>query len=167
MRFLAAEREAGMKVSPSRTRPLAVLAALAVLALGACDSSSEESDYVDRLNEITEGLRGDVAEISDNSKAVGDPQLTADAYEKFAAEFGAAATEAAALDAPGQISELHDQIVRDLEAMESEAAKAAEAARASPAADLVHIQAKLEVDEGQLATNIDRTIAEINTQLQD
>jgi hypothetical protein len=152
---------------PAVLRSLAALAALTALALGACDSSSEESDYVDRLNDVTESLRGDVAEISDNSKAVGDPQLTADAYEKFAAEFGAAATQAAELDPPGQISELHDQIVRDLEAMEAEASKAAEAARASPAADLVHIQAKLEVDEGQLATNIDRTIAEINSELQD
>ena len=148
-------------------RLLAATAVLAALALAACDSNGEEQDYVDSLNDITEGLRGDVAEISKTSKAVGDPQLTADAYEEFAAEFGAAADDAGELEPPDKISELHEQIVRDLDAMEKEAITAAKEARASPATDLVHIQARLEVDEGALATNIDRTIQEINNQLQD
>lgn len=122
---------------------------------------------MDRLNEITESLRGDVAEISKTSKAVGDPQLTADAYEKFAAEFGVAAEDAAELTPPGQIADLHDQIVRDLETMKDEATRAADQVRASPAADIVHIQARLEVQAGQLATNVDRTIEGINNQLQE
>lgn len=148
---------------------LATLAASAALAvgIGACDSNGEEQDYVDQVNEITESLRGDVEELSQDGKAVGDPQETADVYEGFAAEFEQAAKDAAELSPPGQIEDLHEKIVKDLEAMRDEATKAAEEARGSPAADLVHIRARLEIDVGSLAADIDKTIEEINAELQD
>ena len=155
-----------MLARPSRTLP-AVVAVLVALGIGACDSNGEEQDYVDQLNEITESLRDDVDELSKDGKAVGDPQATADVYEGFAAEFDQAAKDAGELTPPGQISDLHEKIVKDLEAMRKEAADAADLARAAPAADLVHIRARLEVDVGSLATNIDATIDQINEDLQD
>jgi hypothetical protein len=151
----------------SRASITTALAVAATLSLIACDSNGEENDYVDSVNEITDVLRKDVSELSKDEKAVGDPQQTADVYEQFAAEFDQAASDAADLDAPEGISELHSQIVKDLQAMSAEASKAADEARAAPAADLVHISARLEIDEGSLAHDIDRTIDEINAELQD
>jgi hypothetical protein len=150
-------------------RRLTILAAIAALAagLGACDSNDDEQEYVDRLNAITESLRGDVEELSKDGKAVGDPQETADVYDKFAAQFGQAAEDAVGLTPPSGIEDLHETIVMDLEAMRDESAKAADLARAAPAADLVHIRARLEIDVGSLAADIDKTIDEINAELRD
>ena len=151
-----------------RPRSLALFAALAAVTalLGACGSGSSEDDYADSVNEITEVLRTDVEELSKDSKAVGDPQETADVYDRFADEFGQAATDAADLDPPEEISELHDAIVKDLMAMQKEAARAADEARSVPAADLVHVSSKLEVAEGGLARDIDAAIEHINEELQ-
>jgi outer membrane murein-binding lipoprotein Lpp len=147
-------------------RLLAAFAVLAVLALVGCNSNEDEQDYVDRLNEITEVLRDDVDQLSKDGKAVGDPQATADVYEGFAAKFGQAATDAAKLTPPDQISDLHDQIVKDLEAMRREAMRAADQVRALPATEIVHVRARLEIDEGRLANDIDTAIEEINNELQ-
>jgi microcystin degradation protein MlrC len=154
-----------MMASRSWTPLLALAAVLALL--GACGSNSDEDDYVDRLNQITEVLRKDVAQLSKDGKAVGDPQATAEVYDRFADEFGQAAADAAELSPPDQISELHHQIVRDLEAMQKEAARSADEARGVAAADLVHVRARLEVVEGRLAGDIDAAIEQINKELQD
>ncbi len=151
------------------TRRLATLAAAAALAagLGACDENGEEQDYVDSVNEITETLRDDVTELSNGSRATGDPEATARIYDEFAAEFGDAAMDAEALDPPEQIAEQHDRIVQDLNDMEREAAMAADVVRDAAATDIVHVSARLEIDVGRLASDIDATIEEINAELQE
>jgi hypothetical protein len=145
---------------------VAVTGALAMTAV-ACGSNGDEQDYVDQLNGITDVLREDVAQLSKDSKAVGDPEATAKVYEGFAAEFGQAATDAGDLNAPDQISDLNDRIVKDLTSMQDEAVSAAGEVRKVAATDIVHIRAQLEIQEGRLASDIDRTIAAINDELQD
>jgi hypothetical protein len=154
-----------MKPRVRRRVAIVGILALAAVAPAACGSGSEEDDYVDRLNEITEVLRDDVSQLSKDGVAVGDPEETAQVYDEFAAEFGQAAAEAAELEPPGEIADLHDRIVDDLESMEMEASNAAEAVRAGGADDIVHVSARLEIDEGRLAADIDGTIQEINAEL--
>jgi outer membrane murein-binding lipoprotein Lpp len=149
------------------SRSLATIAVAGALAVnvGGCGSNSDEQDYVDHLNGITDVLREDVAQLSKDSVAVGDPEETAKVYEGFAGEFEQAATDAGDLNAPDQISDLNDRIVKDLTSMQEEAARAAAEVRKVAATDIVHIRARLEIEEGRLASDIDRAIAEINDEL--
>lgn len=148
-----------------RLRSLALaLAAAAALALAACGSdTAENNDYVDEVNEVSAAL---LASVNSIPAGGGSPKQISAALEDVAGQVGTAATDLDQITPPEDVSGLHDEIVADLQTLESEAANAADEVSAGGAAAAVGVVAQFVAEANRLGTEIDSTISEINSELQ-
>ena len=149
-------------------RVIAPLLAAAALALAACDGDTDEkNDYVDEVNGVTATLNSGLTEISSQATAVGSPEQAASVFSGFGSSLDAAATDLEGITPPDEVAGLHDQIVEDLQTLSSEATNAADEIKAGGAASVAGVATQFIAEANRIAGEIDTTIGEINSQLQE
>lgn len=145
---------------------LALLTAVS-LALVACDGdTSEKNDYVDEVNQVTATLQSGLTEVGSGARAE-SPDQAAAAFEEFAGQLEGAAADLEGIDPPEGIGDLQDTIVEDLRTLEDEATGAANEIRQGGPAAISGVAAQFLVEANRIGTEIDSTIGEINSELQE
>ena len=151
-------------MSRLRYRVLALLA-VSALALSACDEdTAENNDYVDEVNEVSSTLLSSVQALPATG---GSPQQVSSALEEVATQVGTAATDLDAIEPPSDVANLHDKIVTDLTTLSDEATNAANEVAAGGAAAAAGVVGQFVVEANRIGAEIDSTITEINSTLQD
>jgi hypothetical protein len=150
----------------SRLRPaLIALALAAALGLVACDGdTAENNEYVDEVNAVSQQLLSSVQSLPAGG---GSPQQISTALDQVASDVGTAATDLSDIDPPEDVADLHEEIVADLETLESEATNAADEVAAGGAAGAIGVVGQFVAEANRLGAEIDSTISEINSVLQD
>jgi hypothetical protein len=145
---------------------LLCLAAASALALTACDEdTAENNDYVDQVNEISERLQASVTEVT--SASGNDPATVGTTLETVAGEFQTAADDLSEVDPPEDVADLHDDMVEDIETLSTEAQSAADEVGQGGVAASVGALQQFATEATRLGTEIDTTISEINSKLQE
>lgn len=149
----------------SRLRLLALaVAASSALAIVACGTgTAENNDYVDQVNQVSSTLLASVKSIPAGG---GSPQQVSAALDDVSTQVSTAATNLDAITPPGDVADLHDKIVSDLETLKGEAANAADEVAAGGAAAAVGVVAQFVAEANRIGAEIDSTITEINNELQ-
>jgi hypothetical protein len=146
------------------TVALAVFAT-AALGLAGCDGdTAENNEYVDDVNAVSTQLLESVKSLPAGG---GSPQQISTALDQVASQVGTAATDLSAIDPPEDVAGLHDQIVSDLETLESEATNAADEVKSGGAAAAIGVVGQFVAEANRIGAEIDSTISEINGVLQD
>jgi len=144
---------------------LALLAA-AALALVACDGdTAENNDYVDEVNKVTATLQSGLTEVGSGA-TVDSPDQAAAVFEEFAGQIETAVTDLEEVSAPEDVADLQDEITGNLRTLEDEATGAANEIRTGGAAAIPGVAAQFLVEANRIGTEIDTTIGEINSELQ-
>jgi hypothetical protein len=149
------------------TAGLLLLAAVS-LSLVACggDDTEEANDYVDEVNQVTSTLQSGLGEVASGAN-VDSPDQAAAVFEGFADQIDAAVSDLEGITAPEDVAELQDQIVEDLRTLEDEATGAANEIGDGGAAAIPGVAAGFLSEASRLGAEIDQTIGEINSKLQD
>ena len=145
----------------------AAIALLAVAALGlvACDGdTAENNEYVDEVNAVSSDL---LASVSSLPASGGKPGQVSRALDQVASQVGTAATDLTEIDPPEDVATLHDDIVTDLQTLEEEATKAAGEVRSGGAAAALGVVGRFVAEANRIGAEIDSSITEINSVLQD
>lgn len=147
--------------------PLLLALAAAAAGLVACGGDTEEKNaYVDEVNGATSALNSGLAEISSEAATVGSPAEAAGIFSDFAAQLDAAAGELSAISPPDEVSELHTQLVEDVETLSAAATNAAGEIEAGGPASVAGVATGFIGEANTLSADVDATIAEINAELQ-
>ena len=140
------------------------LVAAATLGLAACDGdSAENNEYVDEVNAVSSQLLDSVSSLP---AGAGSPGQISSALNQVSKQVGTAATDLAEIDPPEDVADLHDEIVADLETLEGEATEAANEVKAGGAAAAIGVVGRFVAEANRLGAEIDSTISEINSTLQ-
>jgi hypothetical protein len=136
------------------------------LALVACDGdTSEKNDYVDEVNQVTSTLQSGLTEVGSGARVESPDQAAV--FEEFAGQLEGAAADLEGIDPPEGIGDLQDTIVEDLRMLEDEATGAANEIRQGGPAAISGVAAQFLVEANRIGTEIDSTIGEINSELQE
>lgn len=147
---------------------VAALTAAAVLALIACGGDNDEAnDYVDQVNDVTSTLNTGLAEIGSQGSALASPADASRVFTDFSEQLQTAAADVSAISAPDDVSGLHDQLVKQLEQLSSEAKNAADEISDGGPAAIAGVATQFISEANSLSAAADATIAEINAQLQE
>ena len=144
---------------------LLVAASLGLVACGG-DDSAETNDYVDEVNQVTSTLQNGLGEVASGAN-VNSPDQAAAVFEGFAGQIDAAVSDLEGITAPEDVGELQDEIVEDLRTLEDEATGAANEIRDGGAGAIPGVAAGFLSEASRLGAEIDQTIGEINSKLQD
>ena len=145
---------------------LALLGA-AALSLAACDDdTAETNDYVDQVNEVTSTLQSGLAQVASQTN-VDSVEQASEVFDGLAEQINAAAAELDGISPPEEITDLHDRITDDLKTLESEAQGAANEIRDGGAGAIPGVMAQVLVEANRIGSEIDTTISEINSELQE
>lgn len=150
----------------SRLRLLTLaLAVTSAVAFAACDEdTAENNEYVDQVNQVSSTLLDSVESLPVGG---GSPQQVSSALEEVSSQLETASTDLAEIDPPEDVADLHDKIVTDLETLSSEATNAADEVSAGGAAGAVGVISQFVVEANRIGAEIDTTITEINSKLQE
>ena len=144
-----------------------VLVAASALALAACGEDTEEKNaYVDAVNEVTTTLNEGLTEISSGAAAT-SPDQAATVFADFGEQLDAAATDIEAIDPPEDVADLHDQLVTQVEDLGATATNAADEVEAGGAAAVTGVATEFVAEATTASTEVDSTITEINSVLQE
>jgi hypothetical protein len=142
--------------------------AAAVVVLGACGGdTAEKNDYVDKVNGVTATLNSGLTEISSEATAVASPKQAAGVFSGFASNLDTAASDLEGISPPDDVTDLHDQIVQNLRTLSDEATNAADEVRAGGAASVAGVATQFIAEATRISAEVDTTISEINSQLQE
>jgi len=149
-------------------RLLIGLAAAAALGLAACgEDTAEQNDYVDEVNGVTSTLNEELARISSEATSIGNPEEAADAFASFSDSLEQAADEIAAIDPPDEVAELHDRLVQEVETLASEATDVVDEIREGGPAAAIGVTTTFIAEATRISSEVDSTLDEINSKLQD
>lgn len=153
------------------SRPRLIVLALAVaaaLTVAACGGDTEEkNDYVDEVNNVTSTLNTGLQQISTEAATVGTPEEAATIFTDFAGQLDTAATDIEDISPPDDVTELHDQLVEQIETLSAEATNAADEIDAGGAAAVAGVATGFIGEANTLSSEVDATISEINSTLQE
>jgi hypothetical protein len=151
-------------------RPRLIIAACLIAAttvvLAACGDTEEKNDYVDAVNNVTSTLNTGLGDVSSQANQVDAPDQVATVFTDFAAQLETATTELDEITPPDEVSELHDQLVGELQELTDSANAAAEGIEGGGAAALVTTAQEFIAEATRISTEADATITEINNELQ-
>ncbi len=149
----------------TRLRCLALaLIAASALALAACDGdTAENNDYVDQVNEVSSTLLSSVQSLPASG---GSPQQVSSALEQVSTQVGTAATDLSEVDPPEDVADLHEKMVTDMNTLSDEATNAANEVASGGAAGAVGVVAQFVAEANRIGGEIDATIDQINSELQ-
>lgn len=148
-----------------RHAAIALLAVAFALGLAACDGDTgENNEYVDEVNAVSSDL---LASVSSLPASGGKPGQVSRALDQVASQVGTAATGLTEIDPPEDVATLHDDIVTDLQTLEDEATNAADEVKSGGAAAALGAVGRFAAEANRIGAEIDSSITEINSVLQD
>jgi vacuolar-type H+-ATPase subunit I/STV1 len=153
----------------TRLGALAVsLLLLAVPSLAACgEDTDEQNDYVDEVNAVTTDLNDELNRIAGEATSIDDPEQAADALASFAEAVRSAADELEGIDPPEEVAELQDQLVAEVERLAAEADNVDDEIREGGPAAVIGVVTGFIAEANGVSADIDATLDEINSVLQD
>jgi hypothetical protein len=156
-------------VPPVSRLAIALLVALAaMLTVAACDEDTDEqNDYVDEVNGVTTGLNDELSRIAEQVTSISNPGEAADAFASFNEAIDSAAAELEAIDPPEEVEELQDQLVSEVERLATEAASVPAEIREGGPAAVIGVATGFIAEANRVSADIDSTLDEINSVLQD
>jgi hypothetical protein len=146
----------------------AILAVLAVPALAACgEDTDEQNDYVDEVNGVTTGLNDELNRIAGEVTSIDNPEQAADAFASFAEAVRSAAEKLEGIEPPEEVAELQDQLTAEVERLAAEAGNVDDEIREGGAAAVIGVATGFIAEANRIGSDIDATLDEINSVLQD
>ena len=151
-----------------RTRLMVpVLVAASALAVAACGGDTEEkNDYVDQVNEVTKTLNEGLTEVSSGTAAT-SPKQAATVFSDFGEQLDTAAADIEGIEPPEDVADLHDQLVTQVDDLGAAATNAADEIEAGGAAAVTGVATEFITAATTASTEVDATITEINSVLQE
>ena len=144
-----------------------VLVAASALAVAACGGDTEEkNDYVDQVNEVTTTLNEGLTEISSGAAAT-SPEQAATVFADFGEQLDTAAADIEGIEPPEDVADLHDQLVTQVEDLGATATNAADEIEAGGVAAVTGVATEFITAATTASTEVDATITEINSVLQE
>jgi hypothetical protein len=145
---------------------LLTLAACSSFAVAACGGDTQEkNDYVGAVNEVTTTLNAGLTTISSEAATVNSPEQAQGVFTDFATQLDTAAADISQITPPGDVAELHDQLVGDIQTLSAEATAAADEIKTGGAASVAGVATGFITQADTLSAEIDSTISEINSKL--
>jgi hypothetical protein len=142
-----------------------LLAVASALALAACGGdTAENNEYVDEVNAVSSEL---LESVNSLPAAGGSPTQISASLDQVSTQIGAAAMDLSEIEPPGEVSTLHTELVTDLNTLKAEAKNAATEVKAGGAAAAVGVVGQFVAEANRLGAEIDSTITQINSELQD
>ena len=152
----------------SRGPLIAAIAASLSLAVAACNGNTDEkNDYVDQVNGVTSTLNSGLTEITTQATAIAAPERASEVFSSFGASLDTAAAEISEISPPEEVADLHDQLVQQIRTLSSEATNAANEVKAGGAASVVGVAGQFVTEATRLSNEVDSTLSEINSELQE
>ena len=147
---------------------VSLLLCAAPATLAACgEDTDEQNDYVDEVNGVTMGLNDELNRIASAVTSVSDPQEAVDAFATLSDAVRSAGDELEAVDPPEDVAELHDQLVRQVERLAAEAGNAVDEVREGGPAAVIGVATGFIGETNRISSDIDGTLDEINSILQE
>ena len=141
---------------------------LVVPVLSACgDDTDEQNDYVDEVNRVTTDLNDELSRIPEQVSSIGNPGEAAEAFASFNEAVDSAAAQLEAIDPPEEVEELQDQLVGEVERLAAEAASVPDEIREGGPAAVIGVATGFIAEANRVSADIDATLDEINSVLQD
>ena len=147
---------------------LALLIAAAATGIAACgEDTDEKNDYVGEVNDVTTTLNEELSKVSSSVTSVQSPEEAAAAFGQLASSVQTAADEIEQIDPPEDVAELHDRLVSEVETLAAEATNVVDEIREGGPAAVVGVATRFIAEANRISGEVDATIAEINSALQD
>ena len=146
---------------------LLVAFAAALTATVCGEDTGEQNDYVDEVNAVTTDLNGELSRISSEVTSISDPAEAADVFARFSESLQSAAEEIGAIDPPDDVSDLHDRLADEVETLSAEATNVVDEIREGGPVAVIGVATGFIADANRISSEIDSTIDEINSTLQD
>ena len=144
-----------------------VLVAASALAVAACGGDTEEkNDYVDQVNEVTTTLNKGLTEVSSGAAAT-SPEEASTVFADFGAQLDKAAADIEGIDPPEDVADLHDQLVTEVKDLAATSTNAADEIKAGGVAAVTGVATEFIAEATTASTEVDKTITEINSKLQE
>ena len=144
-----------------------VLTAASALAVAACgEDTNEKNDYVDSVNEVTTTLNEGLTEISSGAAAT-SPDQAATLFADFGEQLNTASADIEGIDPPEEVAGLHDQLVTLIQDLSATATNAADEIESGGPAAVTGVATEFIAESTTASTEVDSTITEINSKLQE
>ncbi len=143
------------------------LAAVSAVAVASCGEDTEEkNEYVDAVNEVTTTLNEGLTEISSGASAA-SPGQAATVFADFGEQLDTAAADIEGIDPPEEVAGLHDQLVTLIQDLSATATNAADEIKSGGPAAVTGVANEFIAESTTASTEVDSTITEINSKLQE
>lgn len=144
-----------------------VLVAASALAVAACGGDTEEkNEYVDAVNQVTTTLNQGLTEVSSGAAAT-SPEEASTVFADFGKQLDAAAADIEAIEPPEDVADLHDQLVTQVKDLGATATNAADEIEAGGVTSVTGVATEFITEATTASTEVDATITEINSKLQE
>ena len=146
-----------------RTSALA-FAVVSIVGAG-CGDTEEKNDYVDQLNDLQLAYVDDVTELVSGSPPT-TPDAAADVAGDLAELTQGLADDFAAVDTPEEVTDLHDQLVTQVEDISAQIEGAEEGLASGNAQEATQAATELQAATTAAQTELGSIIDQINSELQ-
>jgi hypothetical protein len=149
-------------------RGLALVAAAALLVLAGCGGDTEtKNDYVGALNKVQTDFADSVQKTT-AAPTGGDPAAAAEkTFSNLEGAIDKLVADLKDVDPPGDVKDLHNQLISQMGDFKTAVSKASDSLGSGDPQKLLAAQSAFATAASSLGTKISKTIADINTKLQE
>ena len=145
-----------------RTALLAALTLTLVAATG-CGDTAKNNEYVDAVNKAQNDFVASVSKV----QSMGASTKPEDVFNQLNAAIDKVIADLKAVEAPGDVKDLHNQLIAEMGKFDSAIGEAAGALQSNDATQIQQAQIALGTEVSQIGTKVSSIIAEINKKLQE
>jgi hypothetical protein len=144
-------------------------AALSLVAAAGCGSDTKSSnDYVSDLNKVQTDFANSVQKVGTSSSAGSDPAAAAKkTFNDLNTAIDKVIADLKDVDPPDKVKDLHNELISEMEQFNSQVTAAADSLGSGDPQAILKAQSKFAASASALGTKISKTIADINTKLQE
>ena len=145
------------------------LAALLLVAASGCGGDTKAAnDYVDAVNKAQTDFQSNVQKMGSASNTGSDPAAAAKkTFGDLSAAILKVINDLKAVDPPGDVENLHNELIGELEDFGHQVDKAGASLSSGDPTAILKAQSTFATEASKLGTKISQTIADINTKLHD
>lgn len=144
------------------------LAAASALAVAACGGDTDEkNDYVAAVDDQTEKLSPALSEATTEYAKANSPEQVSKVFSDLAAELDGVATDLRGIDPPDEVAGLQDRLIGRVGDLSAAAANAGDEVKAGGPATIAGVANEFNSESAMISGEVDSTLSEINSALQE
>jgi hypothetical protein len=144
-------------------------AALFLIAAAGCGGDTKESnDYVSDINKVQTDFANSIQKVGSSPSAGSDPAAAAkQTFADLDSAIDKVIADLKGIEAPDEVKNLHNDLISEMEEFNSQVKEAGDSLSSGDPQSIVKAQSEFAASASALGTKISKTIADINTKLQE